>query len=150
VDLCNPDELRLQAEEAALSDYLEELAAAKNVAISVERLVRTEPVTFDSTVVGMIEGAALKRGLATQRMASGASHEAQMIARIAPSAMIFVPSIGRISHNPCKHTPDARPHRRRHDIARSCHPHRRSVRRLNPRKARFGRARTDVAAWERT
>lgn len=39
-------------------------------------------------------------------MTSGAGHDAQMIARIAPSAMIFVQSIGGISHNPKEFTPD--------------------------------------------
>jgi N-carbamoyl-L-amino-acid hydrolase len=107
VDLRNPDEQRLKAEEAVLAGYLEELAAAENVTISVERLVRTEPVTFDRTIVALIEDAALRRGLSSKRMTSGAGHDAQMIARIAPSAMIFVPSIGGISHNPREHTTDA-------------------------------------------
>ena len=40
-------------------------------------------------------------------MTSGAGHDAQMIARIAPAAMIFVPSRGGISHNPREHTDDA-------------------------------------------
>ena len=40
-------------------------------------------------------------------MTSGAGHDAQMIARIALSAMIFVPNVGGISHNPREHTPDA-------------------------------------------
>ena len=39
-------------------------------------------------------------------MTSGAGHDAQMLARIAPSAMIFVPSRGGISHNPREHTDD--------------------------------------------
>ena len=39
-------------------------------------------------------------------MFSGAGHDAQMLARIAPSAMIFVPSRGGISHNPREHTDD--------------------------------------------
>ncbi|WP_046861556.1 Zn-dependent hydrolase [Microvirga massiliensis] len=107
VDLRNPDEQRLQAEEAALAGYLRELAAAEDVTISVERLVRTEPVTFDGTIVALIEDAARERGLAAKRMTSGAGHDAQMIARIAPSAMIFVPSIGGISHNPRERTHNA-------------------------------------------
>lgn len=41
-----------------------------------------------------------------RRMTSGAGHDAQMIARIAPAAMIFVPSRGGISHNPREHTDD--------------------------------------------
>ena len=39
-------------------------------------------------------------------MTSGAGHDAQMIARIAPAAMIFVHSRGGISHNPREHTDD--------------------------------------------
>jgi beta-ureidopropionase / N-carbamoyl-L-amino-acid hydrolase len=107
VDLRDPDEQRLQAEEAALAAYLEELAVAEEVTISVERLARFEPVTFDSKIVELVEEATHKRGLALKRMTSGAGHDAQMIARIAPSAMIFVPSIGGISHNPREHTPEA-------------------------------------------
>jgi N-carbamoyl-L-amino-acid hydrolase len=107
VDLRDPDEGRLQAEEAALAAHLKELAAAEEVTISVERLARFEPVTFDRRIVELVEDAAQKRGLTSKRMTSGAGHDAQMIARIAPSAMIFVPSIGGISHNPREHTPDA-------------------------------------------
>jgi N-carbamoyl-L-amino-acid hydrolase len=107
VDLRDPDEGRLQAEEAALATYLKELAAAEGVTISVERLARFEPVTFDPRIVELVENAARERGLASKRMTSGAGHDAQMIARIAPTAMIFVPSIGGISHNPREHTSDA-------------------------------------------
>jgi N-carbamoyl-L-amino-acid hydrolase len=107
VDLRDPDEKRLQAEEAALSAYLKELAAAEEVTISVERLARFEPVTFDQRIVEIVEDVVRKRGLASKRMTSGAGHDAQMIARIAPSVMIFVPSIGGISHNPKEYTPEA-------------------------------------------
>ncbi|WP_414475707.1 Zn-dependent hydrolase [Microvirga sp. M2] len=105
VDLRDPDEQRLQAEEAALAAYLRELAAAEDVGISVERLARFEPVTFDKRILELVEDAARRRELPSKRMTSGAGHDAQMIARIAPSAMIFVPSIGGISHNPREHTP---------------------------------------------
>ena len=40
------------------------------------------------------------------RMTSGAGQDAQMMARICPTAMIFVPSIKGISHNPKEYTPD--------------------------------------------
>lgn len=106
VDLRDPDEGRLLAEEAALSDYLETLARQEQVTISVERLARFEPVTFDPVIVEKVETAAAARGLASRRMTSGAGHDAQMIARIAPSAMIFVPSRGGISHNPKEFTGD--------------------------------------------
>lgn len=107
VDLRDPDERRLQAEEAALRVYLDELSVVEGVAISVERLARFEPVSFNARIVGMVEAASKARGFTSKRMTSGAGHDAQMIARVAPSAMIFVPSVGGISHNPREHTPDA-------------------------------------------
>lgn len=106
VDLRDPQEERLQAEEQALAGYLEHLAAEQGVTISAERLARFEPVTFDRRLVENIETAAAACGLRCRRMTSGAGHDAQMIARIAPAAMIFVPSIGGISHNPKEFTPE--------------------------------------------
>lgn len=107
VDLRDPDEARLKAQEAALSAHLDEVAAEEGVTISVERLARFEPVVFDPGLVAAIENAAQGRGLACRRMTSGAGHDAQMLARIAPAAMIFVPSRDGISHNPREFTPDA-------------------------------------------
>jgi N-carbamoyl-L-amino-acid hydrolase len=106
VDLRDPDDERLLAEEAALAACLDKIAAEEQVTISTERLARFQPVTFDSDIVAEIEAAAAGRGLRSRRMTSGAGHDAQMIARIAPAAMIFVPSIGGISHNPKEHTSD--------------------------------------------
>jgi N-carbamoyl-L-amino-acid hydrolase len=106
VDLRDPDEQRLQAQEAALAGYLAKLAL-EGVTVATERLARFEPVTFDKDIVALVEEAARQRDLSVTRMTSGAGHDAQMIARIAPAAMIFVPSIGGISHNPRECTDDA-------------------------------------------
>lgn len=106
VDLRDPDEARLQAAEKQLADFLVEIAARNGVTIDVERLVRFEPVVFDSALVDEIEASARHLGFTCRRMTSGAGHDAQMIARIAPSAMIFVPSHQGISHNPREHTDD--------------------------------------------
>ncbi|WP_207541205.1 Zn-dependent hydrolase [Sabulicella rubraurantiaca] len=104
VDLRDPHEGRLQAEEAALARYLDELSAAEGVTIAVERLARFTPVIFDPRLVEAIEAAAKSHGLRSRRMTSGAGHDAQMMARICPAAMIFVPSAGGVSHNPREHT----------------------------------------------
>ncbi|MGR9431297.1 allantoate amidohydrolase [Rhizobium leguminosarum] len=106
VDLRDPDEDRLKEEEAALATFLDRVSAEEQVGVSMERLARFEPVKFDQRIVRLVEKAAQDRGLACRRMTSGAGHDAQMIARIAPSAMIFVPSIGGISHNPKEYTAD--------------------------------------------
>lgn len=107
VDLRDPDENQLQAAEQALRDYLIQLEQQEQVSIHSERLARFEPVLFAESLVADVEQAAAIRGLSCRRMTSGAGHDAQMIARIAPAAMIFVPSRGGISHNPREHTDDA-------------------------------------------
>jgi beta-ureidopropionase / N-carbamoyl-L-amino-acid hydrolase len=106
VDLRNPNEQRLREEEQALATYLKELAVSEEVSITSEQLVRFQPVTFDETIVKLIEQSSSGRGLQSRRMTSGAGHDAQMMARICPTAMIFVPSIDGISHNPKEYTKD--------------------------------------------
>ena len=104
IDLRDPDEMHLREEEAALAAFLDNLAASAGVTVHAESLARFEPVTFDARIVSLIEDGAKAAGLSCRRMTSGAGHDAQMIARIAPSAMIFVPSRGGISHNPAEFT----------------------------------------------
>jgi N-carbamoyl-L-amino-acid hydrolase len=61
-------------------------------------------VVFDRGIVERIEATAAKLGYSHRRMTSGAGHDAQMLARVCPTAMIFVPSVRGISHNPAEHT----------------------------------------------
>lgn len=106
VDLRNPDEALLRAQEAALDGFLETLRG-EGYEVTTERLARFQPVEFDQGIVAEIERAAADRQISCRRMTSGAGHDAQMIARIAPAAMIFVPSRGGISHNPAEFTDPA-------------------------------------------
>ncbi|MBD2839846.1 Zn-dependent hydrolase [Pseudomonas sp. JM0905a] len=106
VDLRDPDETRLQAAEKRLADILAHLAETEGIEIHSEQLVRFEPVVFDSDLASAIAASASRLGLSHRYMTSGAGHDAQMIARIAPAAMIFVPSQGGVSHNPREHTSD--------------------------------------------
>ncbi|VVD81766.1 allantoate amidohydrolase [Pandoraea eparura] len=106
VDMRDPSEQRLAASEARFSAFLTTIAQDEGVRISTERLARFSPVVFDAALADVIEASASRLGLSSRRMTSGAGHDAQMIARIAPAAMIFVPSRGGISHNPREHTDD--------------------------------------------
>jgi N-carbamoyl-L-amino-acid hydrolase len=104
VDLRNTDEGLLQQAEYALATYLKELEQSEGVTITARRLARFEPVSFDTALADRIAHHAQALGLSQQRMTSGAGHDAQMLARICPTSMIFVPSVGGISHNPAEHT----------------------------------------------
>jgi N-carbamoyl-L-amino-acid hydrolase len=107
VDLRNTDEARLQQAEQRLADYLAQLAADEGVKIETRRLARFEPVSFDARIAERIERTAAGLGYSHRRMTSGAGHDAQMLARVCPTAMIFVPSVGGVSHNPAEHTEPA-------------------------------------------
>ena len=106
VDVRNPNEEKLKEEEMALAAYLKKLEETDHVKIHTERLVRFEPVEFDNGICKITEKMAEKRGLSHCRMTSGAGQDAQMMARICPTAMIFVPSVKGISHNPKEYTRD--------------------------------------------
>lgn len=106
VDVRNPNEEKLKEEEMALAAYLKKLEETDHVKIHTERLVRFEPVEFDNGICKITEKMAEKRGLSHCRMTSDAGQDAQMMARICPTAMIFVPSVKGISHNPKEYTRD--------------------------------------------
>jgi N-carbamoyl-L-amino-acid hydrolase len=61
-------------------------------------------VEFDPRVVDLVERTATALGNTVKRMPSGAGHDAQMLARVCPTAMVFVPSARGISHNPAEFT----------------------------------------------
>jgi N-carbamoyl-L-amino-acid hydrolase len=107
VDLRNTDDGVLQEAEARLAAFVDDVAAAEGVKVERRTLARFEPVSFDERVVGMVEAAARRRGLPVRRMPSGAGHDAQMMARICPTGMVFVPSVGGISHNPAEYTTES-------------------------------------------
>jgi len=106
-DLRNTDEALLQVAEAKLAGFLESLARDEGVTVQCRRLARFEPVSFAPAIVECIERVATRLGFSRRRMTSGAGHDAQMLARICPAAMIFVPSVGGISHNAAEYTAPA-------------------------------------------
>jgi N-carbamoyl-L-amino-acid hydrolase len=107
VDLRHTDDAVLTAAEEALEAVCEELRLSEGVTIEKRSLARFAPVQFDDMVVDLVEHTARARGRSTKRMPSGAGHDAQMLARVCPAGMVFVPSAGGVSHNPAEHTDDA-------------------------------------------
>ena len=104
LDLRNPVESQLQQAESHIARFLEALSVEEAMPIETKRLARFLPVTFDPEIVRIIESSAQRLGQPIRRMTSGAGHDAQMMARICPAAMIFVPSVGGVSHNPAEYT----------------------------------------------
>ena len=99
IDLRNTDEARLREAEQRLAGFLDRLAAQEQVAISTRSLARFEPISFPPEMVSLVESTARELGLPCRRLPSGAGHDAQMMARLCPASMIFVPSVAGLSHN---------------------------------------------------
>jgi N-carbamoyl-L-amino-acid hydrolase len=104
LDVRNTDEGLLRRAESEIAERLEVLAADEGVTITSRPLARFEPVEFAERVVSLVEAVADRHGLTHMRLPSGAGHDAQMLARVCPTGMVFVPSHRGISHNPAEHT----------------------------------------------
>lgn len=104
VDLRNTEELRLREAEARFATLCDEAAAAEGVLLKRRSLARFEPVRFDEAAIDLVEATAGQLGLSSMRLPSGAGHDAQMLARVCPTGMIFVPSARGLSHNIAEYT----------------------------------------------
>lgn len=104
VDLRNTVEAYLAESENKLADFLLELASTEGLKIEKRQLARFEPVEFNQEVVDTVENIASRLGHSVMKLPSGAGHDAQMMARVCPTGMVFVPSHKGISHNPQEHT----------------------------------------------
>ncbi len=104
IDLRNANKDLLIDAEQRLNSFLIKLAQDNGVDIQSNSLARFDPVGFDKAVVSLIENSAKKLRHSYRRMTSGAGHDAQMMSRVCPTAMIFTPSINGVSHNPAEAT----------------------------------------------
>lgn len=104
LDVRNTDEVVLRGAEERIRAFLEEISAQEDVTIETRQLARFEPVVFDNSIVELVSDIAQSHSLSVMTMPSGAGHDAQMLARVCPTGMIFVPSVEGISHNPAEHT----------------------------------------------
>jgi len=83
---------------AAVRRGAESIAAESGTAFSFDRFYTSRAAPTDARIQELVAGAAAELGLSARRMPSGAGHDAQSIALLAPVGMIFVPSVGGISH----------------------------------------------------
>lgn len=107
LDLRNPDDALLARAEAEIHAFALETAAQAGVGVTIRDLARFPAQPFDERLIARVEKAAMAQGHTVRRIVSGAGHDAQMMARLCPTAMIFVPSIGGLSHNPKEFSTEA-------------------------------------------
>lgn len=100
VDFREPTAEGVAALESALVARAETIAAEHGLRLDVDLEQTVPPAPLADQVQGIVAGAAEARGLSHTPIHSGAGHDSQNIATVAPTGMIFVPSIDGRSHCP--------------------------------------------------
>ncbi len=95
---------RAVAMENELRAAIATIASRRGVAIELDPYATFGPAGFDPRLGAMLREKAAHRQLATRDIIAAAGHDSVLIARLCPSAMLFVPSRGGITHNPREYT----------------------------------------------
>ena len=113
VDLRNARDATLSAMKQNLEKTASALAQERGVSIDMQEVVYFPPSEFAPVLVGRVRAAAKSLGFSHRDIVSGAAHDAVYLARVAPTAMVFVPCEGGISHNEIENA-------RAEDLAAGC------------------------------
>ena len=104
LDLRSPTDDGLAEFEAAAIGLVEAVCRDERLEVSFEPTYRISSAPMDSALIELADGSGRLEEATVRRMASGAGHDAMVMARHVPTAMIFVPSRDGISHSPDEHT----------------------------------------------
>lgn len=99
IDIRAPTDFQLQDLDSAVRARMNSIAREEGLEITVDSAYRIPAAPMDPALVNAVRSAAAEENASSIDMASGAGHDAMVIARYVPSAMIFVPSRGGISHS---------------------------------------------------
>lgn len=99
-------EPELEAMQAELLALAQQAADQHRLTLTVEPTPHIPPAPMHPRIINALERAASQLGLRHMPLLSFAGHDTQAISTIAPAAMIFVPSVDGISHNPAEYTRD--------------------------------------------
>ena len=91
---------RIQEVLEGIQAQAEVIGEENGTPITLEEFYLSRAAPSDERFRGWVEGAAAELGFSHRRMPSGAGHDAQSVAYFAPMGMIFIPSIGGLSHHP--------------------------------------------------
>ena len=100
LELRDLDEPKINALFTQIRSEATKLGQLQGIKFSFTEPTLTHPALTDKAFQKRIDEVAKQLGLSTRVMPSGAGHDAQEIAKIGPVGMIFIPSIGGISHSP--------------------------------------------------
>lgn len=104
VEFRHPDKGKLDQMEAAIIALAQDSALQHHLTLRYEAVIRRPVATLSPTILRTLEEVGQELGYSSMRMVSYPGHDAQILNMVTPSAMIFVPSVNGISHNPREFT----------------------------------------------
>jgi N-carbamoyl-L-amino-acid hydrolase len=113
VEFRNAQDATLTAMVASFREFVRGVERECSVAVDLKEVLYFPPSQFSPELIASVREAAQALGLSHRDIVSGAAHDAVYLARVAPTAMVFVPCEGGISHNEIE---SARPE----DLAAGC------------------------------
>jgi beta-ureidopropionase / N-carbamoyl-L-amino-acid hydrolase len=99
-DVRHQDAAQAAAMDQSLRAAIAGIAGRRRVRVDIDPYATFGPVAFDTALGELLRDKAAARQLATCDMTAAAGHDSVLIAPLCPSAMLFVPSVGGITHNP--------------------------------------------------
>nr|BFD43376.1 Zn-dependent hydrolase [Pseudomonas sp. FFPRI_1] len=99
VDLRHHQDEQIAAMEQQVQERLQAIAAQRGLKVSINRHWVSPATPFDADCVAAVQQAVDALGYAQQSIVSGAGHDAILLARYCPTAMVFIPCVGGLSHN---------------------------------------------------
>jgi N-carbamoyl-L-amino-acid hydrolase len=99
-DVRHVQSVRAEAMERELRGAIDAIALRRQVRVAIDPYASFGPVGFDPALGALLRDKAQGRQLATGEVTAAAGHDSVLIASLCPSAMLFVPSVGGITHNP--------------------------------------------------
>lgn len=99
-DVRDIDRARRDGVLAALDKDVQEVSARRGVTITTELVNADPPTTCDPAILAALEASAKAAGKSYKRMVARAYHDSSFVSCIAPTAMLFIPCRGGVSHRP--------------------------------------------------
>jgi N-carbamoyl-L-amino-acid hydrolase len=90
----------LEEIEKSLLDLAQDIASTRGLKFASKVMDKTEPLKVSPRMINILEEECRKLGYPSMKMTSGAGHDAQIVAAVAESGMIFIPCVDGISHSP--------------------------------------------------
>ena len=102
IDIRALDPIARDAVADAILAEIEAIGARRQVSVSVDRVHDLPASPCDSALMDLLSDAMAAEGQPERRLASGAGHDAMVMASLCPTAMLFIRCAGGISHNPAE------------------------------------------------